>query len=161
MMNDQHRIEAGGLIYKEHIGMVGLIGIPTHPGIGGRYFSEIVDSGVHVELIIHLNNGENFDHILICVDRNNLEKTLAITQNLHQEVGSQSIIHDPQIALVSISSLDFEECQVIAGHMFKTLGDNQINILGISTSVSSVTCMIHADDLPEALSKLRQAFILP
>ena len=161
MMNDQHRIEAGGLIYKNNIGMVGLIGIPTHPGIGGRYFSEIVDSGVHVELIIHLNNGDNHDHILVCVDHDNLEKTFAITQNLHQEVGSQSVIYDPQIALVSISSLDFEECQVIAGHMFKALGNNQINILGISTSVSSVTCMIHANDLTNAVSTLRQAFILP
>ncbi len=30
---DQERIEAGGLIYKENIAMVGLIGIPTHPAL--------------------------------------------------------------------------------------------------------------------------------
>jgi aspartokinase len=50
---------------------------------------------------------------------------------------------------------------VIAGHMFKTLGDNNINIEGISTSVSSVTCMINSEDLDPALEALRQAFILP
>ena len=43
---DQERIEASGLIYKEHIAMVGLIGIPTHPGIGGRYFTKIADLGI-------------------------------------------------------------------------------------------------------------------
>jgi len=62
---------------------------------------------------------------------------------------------------VCISSLDFEESQVIAGHMFKALGDNEINIKGNSSSVSSVTCMIHEDDLEKALKVLRQAFILP
>jgi aspartokinase len=158
---DQERIEAGGLIYKEHVGMVGLIGIPTHPGIGGRYFSKLADSGIHVELIVNLFDGDKYDHILVCVDRKDLDAAMEITQIIHDVVGSQSIIHDPQVALVCISSLDFEESQVIAGHMFKTLGDHNINIQGISTSVSSVTCMIHQDDLEEALSVLHQAFILP
>ena len=66
---DQERVEAGGLIYKEHIAMVGLIGIPTHPGIGGRYFTKIADLGIHVELIVHLFDGSECDHILVCVDK--------------------------------------------------------------------------------------------
>lgn len=158
---EQNRVEAGGLIYKDHIGMVGLIGIPTHPGIGGCYFSRLADSGIHVELIVNLFDGDKFDHILVCVDRDDLVSALEITKKIHESVGSQSVIHDSQVALVCISSLDFEESQVIAGHMFKALGDQDINIEGISTSVSSVTCMIHANDLEKALTVLRQAFILP
>jgi len=158
---DQNRVEASGLIYKDHIGMVGLIGIPTHPGIGGQYFSKLADSGIHVELIVNLFDGDKFDHILVCVDRDDLDATLEITQKIHETVGSQSVIHDQQVALVCISSLDFDESQTIAGHMFKSLGDHGINIKGISTSVSSVTCLIHADELPQALNVLRQAFILP
>ncbi len=160
-MTEKNRVEAGGLIYKDNIAMVGLIGIPTHPGIGGRYFSEIADSGIHVELIVNLFDGDQYDHILVCVDREDLNSTLQITKKIHEEVKSQSIIHDANVALVCISSLDFAESQTIAGHMFKTLGDNNINIHGISTSVSSVTCMIDADDLDQAVSVLRQAFILP
>lgn len=160
-MTEQDRIEASGLIYKDNIGMVGLIGIPSQPGIGGRYFSQLADSGIHVELIVNLHDGVKYDHILVCVDCNDLDSTLEITKNFHESVCSQSVIHDNKVALVCISSLDFDESQVIAGHMFKSLGDQDINIEGISTSVSSVTCMIHADDLEKALAVLRQAFILP
>ncbi len=160
-MMDQNRVEASGLIYKDHIGMLGLIGIPTHPGIGGQYFSKLADSGIHLELIVNLFDGDKYDHILVCVDRDDLELTMEITQKIHEVVGSQSVIHDQQVALVCISSLDFEESQTIAGHMFKTLGDHGINIKGISTSVSSVTCLVHADDLQQSLNALRQAFILP
>jgi aspartokinase len=158
---DKNRVEAGGLIYKDHIGMVGLIGIPTHPGIGGRYFSELADAGVHLELIVNLFDGDKYDHIMVCVDKNNLEEAIAITEKIHDEVKSHAVIHDDQVALVCISSLDFDESQVIAGHMFKALGDRDINIQGISTSVSSVTCMINSEDLEQALNILRQAFILP
>jgi len=160
-MNDSNKIAAGGLIYKDNIGMVGLIGIPTHPGIGGQYFSQLADSGIHVELIVNLFDGEKFDHILVCVNQKDLDAALEITRQIHEKLGSQSVIHDPEVALVCISSLDFEESQVIAGHMFKTLGNSNINIQGISTSVSSVTCMIDADDLNEAVKVLRKAFILP
>jgi len=161
MMTEGQRIEAGGLIYKDHVGMVGLIGIPTQPGLGGRYFSHLADAGIHVELIVNLFDGEKFDHILVCVDRDDLDATIEITRQIHETVGSQSIIHDREVALVCISSLDFGESQVIAGHMFKTLGDHGINIHGISSSVSSVTCLIHANDLENAVSVLREAFILP
>lgn len=160
-MMDKKRVEAGGLIYKDHIGMVGLIGIPTHPGTGGKFFSILADAGIHVELIVTLNDGEKFDHIIVCIDRDDLVKTVEIAQKLHKEFGSQSVIYDSQVALVCVSSLDFDESQFIAGHMFKTLGDNDINIQGISTSVSSVTCMINSEDLEPALTALRQAFILP
>jgi aspartate kinase len=158
---DQGRIEAGGLIYKEHIAMVGLIGIPTHPGIGGRYFTKIADLGIHVELIVHLFDGSEYDHILVCVDKDDLDEALDITTKIHEKIGSKAVIHDANVALVCISSMDFDESQKIAGHMFKTLGDNDINIQGISSSVSSVTCMISTDDLDKAITVLRQAFILP
>ena len=157
----QERIEASGLIYKGHIAMVGLIGIPTHPGIGGRYFSKIADLGVHVELIVHLFDGSKHDHILVCVNKNDLDPALEITTKIHKKIGSQAVIHDANIALVCISSMDFDDSQKIAGHMFKALGDNDINIQGISSSVSSVTCMISADDLDQAITVLRQAFVLP
>lgn len=158
---DQERVEAGGLIYKENIAMVGLIGIPTHPGIGGRYFTKIADLGIHVELIVNLFDGKEFDHILICVKKEDFQETLDITQRIHEKIGSQRVIQEPDVALVCISSLDFDDSQKIAGHMFKTLGDSEINIHGISSSVSSLTCMIDGRDLEKALNALRKAFILP
>lgn len=160
-MMEENKVEAGGLIYKENVGMVGLINIPIHPGISGRYFSALANAGIHVELIVNLSDGHKFDHLLVCVDRDQIEEALAITWIIHEEVGSQSIIQDSEVSLVCISSLDFDESQVIAGHMFKALGDSGINIIGISTSVSSVTCMISSNDFENALSALRQAFILP
>jgi len=79
-MIEQKRIEAGGLIYKEHLGMVGLLCIPTRPGIGGQYFSELADSGIHVELIVHVFDGQKCDHIMVCVDRDDLDSAHEITK---------------------------------------------------------------------------------
>lgn len=160
-MTEQKRIEAAGLVYKSNLAMVGLINIPTQPGIGGRFFSRLIEAGIHVDLIVNVFDGGKYDSIIICVRQSDLDRTLEVTQEVHLKIGSELVITDPEVALVCVSSLDFDDSQVIAGHMFQALGDNDINIEGISTSVSSVTCMIASKDLPKAVDVLRHAFILP
>ena len=45
--------------------------------------------------------------------------------------------------------------------MFDALAARHINILAISTSISTVSCVIQAEGLETALSALRQTFDLP
>ena len=45
--------------------------------------------------------------------------------------------------------------------MFEALAGKDINILAISTSISTVSCVIDADQLETALFSLRDTFDLP
>ena len=45
--------------------------------------------------------------------------------------------------------------------MFQALAAAGVNILAISTSISTVTCIINADDLPAAEAAIRDTFALP
>jgi aspartokinase len=45
--------------------------------------------------------------------------------------------------------------------MFDSLAADGINILAISTSISTVSCVIDSDDLEVALLALRKTFDLP
>jgi len=155
------KLEAGGLLYKNHLAMVGLMGIPSRPGVGGQLFSAVAEAGVHVELIVNVYDWKKRDYVILCVNREALELVLEIAGEIQDEVGGEALIHDPDVALVCIFSPDFEKSQQIAGHMFKTLGDHGINIHGISTSVSTITCVIEASDLQPAVAALRKAFVLP
>ncbi|MGC9399794.1 MAG: ACT domain-containing protein [Anaerolineae bacterium] len=160
-MTTQENLEAGGLLYKNHLAMVGLMGIPSRPGVGGQFFSAVAEAGIHVELIVNIYDWKGRDHIMLCVNREALESTLEIARDVQEATEAEALIQDPDVALVCIFSADFEDSQKIAGHMFKTLGDHDINIQGISTSVSTISCMIAADDLTRAVDALRQAFVLP
>jgi aspartokinase len=71
------------------------------------------------------------------------------------------VISQPEAAIVSIFGPDFRERPGIAGAMFKALADNGINILAISTSISTVSCVIASDDLENGLNALRATFDLP
>jgi aspartokinase len=65
------------------------------------------------------------------------------------------------VAVLSIFGPDFRERPGIAGTMFSALGSRDVNILAISTSISTLSCVIDADRLGEAVSAMRETFDLP
>jgi aspartate kinase len=48
----------------------------------------------------------------------------------------------------------------VAARVFRTLGDHRINIEMISTSPIKISCVIHAEQVPEAVKSLHSAFEL-
>jgi len=160
-LKSQKKLEAGGLLYKNSLAMIGLMGIPSRPGFGGEYIKKLGQSDVNVELISNVSDFEKVDHIVICVHRHQLDTALKISRQIKDAVNAESLVYDENVALVSIFSPDVKESQKLAGHMFKALGDNNINIHGICTSFSLITCLIESEDLESALAALRNAFLLP
>ncbi len=157
----KHKPEAGGLFYKNNRAIVGLMNIPSRPGIGGQLFSAVDEAGIHVDLIVNMHDRKERDHIVLCVDLDQLDSVLDIARQVQDKAGGEALIHDPDMALVCISSANFGDSQTIAGHMFKALGDHNINIHGISSSVSTITCLLKSEDLDTAVTALRNTFIFP
>lgn len=155
------KLQAGGLIQNDHLAMIGIMDIPSRPGVGGRLFSALSDRGINVELIVHLIDLEKKDHIVLGVDRDDLSQTLSVAERIREEVGGKAVTSDPEMALVSLFGLDFREQRGVASRMFEALGNCNINIRAISTSLSTITCVIEAQHLDEAVQALRDAFTLP
>ncbi|HET89796.1 MAG TPA: hypothetical protein ENN99_03520 [Chloroflexi bacterium] len=155
------KLQAGGLVQNDHLAMIGIMDIPSHPGVGSKLFSALSDQEINVELIVHLIDLEREDLIVLCVDRDDLNKALAVIEDVQKDLGGKAVTSNPQVASVSLFGLDFREQRGVASLMCKTLGDCDINIRAISTSLSTITCVIDAYRLDEAIQALRAAFILP
>jgi len=155
------RLQAGGLIQNDHLAMIGVMDIPSRPGVGGKLFSALSGRGINIEFIVHLIDLEEMDHIALCVDRDDLSEALAVVERVREEIGGKAITSDPEVASVSLFGLDFREQRGVASRMCKVLGDCNINIHAISTSLSTITCVIDAQRLDEAVHALRDAFTLP
>jgi aspartokinase len=63
--------------------------------------------------------------------------------------------------MISIFGPHFGERPGVSGTMFTALAEAGINILAISTSISSLCCIIDESDMDEAVRVLEEAFELP
>src|SRR3712207_7911225 len=76
------------------------------------------------------------------------------------EVGIADIVADETMGKVSIIGAGMKSHPGVAAKVFETLGREGINIEMISTSPIKISCVIRAEQVPEAVAALHSAFEL-
>jgi aspartate kinase len=155
------KIRIGGIIRNSNLAKIGVMGIPDRPGVAGAVLSGLGREGINVEFIVQCIDLNNNDHVVFCVGRDDLEAALSILEEIRPQLGAKEVIHKPEVGIVSIFGPDFRERPGIAGTMFSALASVGINILAISTSISTVSCVIDASLLPDAVKVLEKTFDMP
>jgi len=155
------KVKIGGVIRNSNLAKVGVMGIPDRPGVAGAILSGLGRKGINVEFIVQCIDLNERDHVVFCVARDNLEAALSILEQIKLQLGAKEVVHDPEVGIVSIFGPDFRERPGIAGAMFNALGSAGINILAISTSISTVSCVIDARRVSEAVRVIEQTFDMP
>ncbi len=157
----EQKIKIGGIIQNRHLAKIGVMSIPDRPGVAGMLLSALGERGINVAFIVHTIDLNNLDNIVICVAPGDLAAALEVLSTIRETVGAKEIVHDQEVGIVSIFGPHFGERPGIAGMMFSALASAGINILAISTSISTASCLIDVYDMDEAVQALQEAFELP
>ena len=139
---------------------VTVIGVKDEPGIAGRIFSALADANVNVDVIIQnepVHEGALAD-LSFTVETGDLQTARDAIAGLGDI--SQEVRTDEQIGKVSIVGAGMRSHPGVAAKVFEVLGEKEINIEMISTSSIRISCVIQADQVPEAVRSLHAAFDL-
>lgn len=155
------KIKIGGIIQNRNLAKIGVMSIPDRAGVAGAIFSALGEKGINVPFIVHTIDLNNLDNLVICVAREDLTPALEVLDTVKETIGAKEIVYDGEVGIFSMFGPHFGERPGIAGVMFSALASAGINILAISTSISSTSCLIDANDMDEAVQALEEAFDLP
>jgi aspartokinase len=155
------KIKLGGIIQNRDLAKIGIMSIPDRPGVAGSILGALGDRGINCPFIVHTIDLNELDNIVICVARGQLPIALKVLDTARETVGAKEVVHDGEVGMVTIFGPHFGERPGVAGTMFSALASAGINILAISTSISSLSCLIDVDDMDAAMRALEEAFELP
>lgn len=155
------RIRIGGIMQNAHLALLNVTAVPDRPGTAAALLTGLGERSINVQFIVQCIDQNQHDQIALCVDRDDLPMALEIVEGIAPALEANRVLAQPEVAIVSIFGPDFRERPGIAGTMFQALADRQINILAISTSISTVSAVIEAGHLEAALTALRTTFDLP
>jgi aspartate kinase len=155
------KIKIGGIMQTSGLAKVGVMSVPDRPGTAGRIMHALGRIKINVQFIVQCIDIHNNNHTIFCISEEDLERAQNVLQGVKDELGAQQVIERRNVAVISIFGPDFRERPGIAGAMFSALGAREINILAISTSISTLSCVIDADRLQEAIATMRETFDLP
>ncbi|HYM59049.1 MAG TPA: aspartate kinase [Solirubrobacteraceae bacterium] len=141
---------------------VTLLGVPDHPGVAGRIFTALADANVNVDMIIQNepeSEGASAD-MSFTVPRADLTAAHSALESVVAEVGIGTVAEDPEMGKVSVIGAGMKSHPGVAAKVFTTLGGEGINIEMISTSPIKISCVVRADQVPQAVRALHEAFEL-
>jgi aspartate kinase len=155
------KIKIGGIIQNRDLAKIGVMSIPDRPGVAGAIFSALGARRINCPFIVHTIDLNNLDSIVICVARKHLKAALRVIATVEETVEAQEVVHDGQVGMISIFGPHFGQRPGVAGVMFSALAEAGVNIIAISTSISSLSCIIDVDDMDQAIEAIEEAFEMP
>ncbi len=155
------KIRIGGIMQNGHLALLNVTSVPDRPGTAAAILGGLGKKSINVQFIVQCIDQNNQDQVALCVDRDDLPSAIETLHAVAPELSAGQIVPYPEAAIVSIFGPDFRERPGIAGTMFEALASVNINILAISTSISTVSCVIESSHLDAALGTLRKTFDLP
>ena len=155
------RVKIGGIIQNDHLARVSVLGVPHQPDTAAKLLNAFGRAGINVQFIVQCIDHNTNEHIVVCIDRNDLERALELVRHIQGELCASATDHAAHVASVGIFGPDFRAKPGIAAALLAALAAAEIHIQAISTSISTVTVVIAADQLPQAVEAIRQAFELP
>ena len=155
------KIKVGGIIENTYLAAIGVLGMRSRPGTAAAILGALGKAGINVQFIVQCLDDRGFDHVALCVERDDLAAALDVIGQAQAHVGATSVRSHSDVCIVSVFGPDFRERPAIAGTMFEALASSGINILAISTSISTVSCVIAGEHRDKASAAIKAVFDLP
>ena len=82
-----------------------------------------------------------------------------VVRDMAAEIGAGEVLHDADIAKVSVIGAGMKTSPGIAATMFETLAAEGVNIEMISTSTIRISCVVRGGQVEQAVQALHKVFM--
>jgi aspartokinase len=160
-MGNEARVKVGGIMANTGLATVSIHSLPDRPDVPGMVLHVLGKRNINIEFVVHSLDVEGNGNMTFCIDQKSLESTLEVLERVKPLIEAKGISYHPNVAVISVFGPHFRERPMISGLMFNALGEVGINVLAISTSISSCSCLIQADQTEDAMRALHETFEAP
>lgn len=149
-----------GIAFNRDEAKLTIVGVPDKPGIAYQILGHIADANIEVDMIVQNISEDGTTDFTFTVHRNDYKKALGLLNDTAKELGVKEVIGDDRIVKISLVGVGMRSHAGIASDMFKTLADEGINILLISTSEIKISVVVDEKYLELGVRALHTAFNL-
>ncbi len=155
------KFKIGGLVENLDLTMYHLTAIEDQPGAAGEVLNAFAERQVNLEYITESSTTAGLAVMAICVNS-------AMTERIDDYLSENSEIRKrlnitkiEQVSVLGIYGPHFREKPNLAARFCEVLGKTGINILGLSSSISSICAVIRNHEVESARWSLLDVFELP
>ncbi len=150
-----------GVSYSNNESKLTLSGIADKPGISATIFGLLANKNINVDMIVQNTSQDGISaNITFTVPNSEIRKTKKLLEDNQNLINFKSIEADTNISKISVIGMGMMSQSGVAKKMFRTLAENSINILAISTSEIKISVLIDKKFTKIAVKSLHEAYNL-
>jgi aspartokinase len=154
-------MKIGGLVENTDLTMYQITSIKDRPGAAAEILKLFAEDNIKLQYITESSTPKHKAVMALCVYAEKAEKLDRLFKKNKQLVKQVKIVKLENVSLLGIYVPHFREKPVLAAKFCKILGRTGINIIGLSSSISSISSIIAKDQLDMAKKALLKEFELP
>ena len=150
-----------GIAYSKNDAKITLVGVVDKPGVAADIFEPLGKSNINIDMVIQniSSDGKKTD-ITFTIKRIDLLKTMNLLKNNNKKIDYKEIICDDKVSKISIIGAGMIANPGVTHKIFRSLANENINILAISTSEIKISVLIGEDETQKAVKALHKTFEL-
>jgi len=148
-----------GIAYSKSNAKISIVGVVDKPGVAADVFEPIGKNNINIDMVIQNTSLDGKTaNITFTIKREDLKKTLSLIEKNKQKLNYNKITHDDKLAKISIIGAGMIANPGVTHKMFRSLANEKINILAISTSEIKISVLIREDLTQKAVKTLHKTF---
>ena len=149
-----------GVAYSKDDAKITLIKVQDKPGVAANIFEPLSKNQINVDMVIqNISSDQKTTDITFTIKRDDLLRTIEMLKN-NKNIEYENISHNDKVSKISIVGAGMVSTPGITYKMFRSLAEEKINILAISTSEIKLSVIISEDHTLKAVKKLHTVFDL-
>lgn len=149
-----------GIAFNRDEAKITILGVPDKPGVAFHILGPISDANIEVDMIIQNQSVDGKTDFTFTVSRGEYVKAMAVLEKVKTDIGAASVTGDAKVSKVSAVGVGMRSHVGVASQMFRTLAEEGINIMMISTSEIKISVLIDEKYMELAVRALHKAFAL-
>ncbi len=155
------KIKVGGLMQSDGRSLLRVLSAFNLMDGPGVIMGALAARGINVELLVQAMDQEDAANFTLVVAGKDLEQALVVLEGVKHDLEARGITYLPDVTVLTVFGPHLREKPKIPGVMFTTLASVGVCPQAISTSISSVSCVVQGSQAALAVQALSERFDLP
>jgi aspartate kinase len=151
----------GGIMQSDGRALVKIMSVPDHASVAGTVLGAMAAKGINIELLVESFDVDDYANFSLVIDQKDLDQALEELEVIRPTIDAKAVSYTPDVAVLTVFGHHLREKPHVHGLMFSSMASVGISSLAISTSISSVSCVVPGQDLGTAVQALSRTFAFP
>jgi aspartokinase len=155
------KLQIGGIMQSDGRALIKILSVPDHASVVATLLEAMAGESINIELLAQSFDLDDYGNIALVIDQKDLSRALERLEEIKPTLDAKAISYTPDVAVITLFGHHLREKPHIHGRMFSSMASVGVGSLAISTSLSSVSCVIKGEHTDTVLHALSDTFDVP